>query len=108
MALSDELAKLQELHQRGALTDDEFSRAKARLLDGAPGSTETSSDAAVSAINSLRRSSSDRWIAGVCGGIAEATGIDSWAWRLVFALLLLCWGVGLLVYVLMWIFVPRE
>ena len=23
MALSDELAKLQELHQRGALTDDE-------------------------------------------------------------------------------------
>ncbi|MGE5731074.1 MAG: SHOCT domain-containing protein, partial [Gemmatimonas sp.] len=35
MALSDELAKLQALHQRGALTDDEFSRAKARLLDGA-------------------------------------------------------------------------
>ena len=108
MALSDELAKLQELHQRGALTDDEFSRAKARLLDGEPGSTDRPSDAAKVAINSLRRSSSDRWIAGVCGGIAEATGIDSWAWRLVFVLLLLCWGVGLAVYVLMWIFVPRE
>ena len=40
MALSDELAKLQELHQRGALTDDEFSRAKARLLEGAASSTE--------------------------------------------------------------------
>jgi phage shock protein C len=108
MALSDELAKLQELHQRGALTDDEFSRAKARLLDSEPGATEAPSDAAKAAINSLRRSSSDRWIAGVCGGIAEATGIDSWAWRLVFVLLLLCWGVGLMVYVLMWIFVPRE
>ena len=108
MALSDELAKLQELHQRGGLTDDEFSRAKARLLDGAPGSTETHSDAAIAAINSLRRSTSDRWIAGVCGGIAEATGVDSWVWRLVFALLLLCWGVGLLAYVLMWIFVPKE
>jgi phage shock protein PspC (stress-responsive transcriptional regulator) len=108
MALSDELAKLQELHQRGALTDDEFSRAKARLLGGEPGSSETPSDAAKAAINSLRRSSSDRWIAGVCGGIAEATGIDSWAWRLVFVLLLLCWGIGVVVYVLMWIFVPRE
>ena len=108
MALSDELTKLQELHERGGLTDDEFSRAKARLLEGGSGSTEAHSDAAIAAINSLRRSADDRWIAGVCGGIAEATGIDSWVWRLVFALLLLCWGVGLLVYVLMWIFVPKE
>jgi phage shock protein PspC (stress-responsive transcriptional regulator) len=44
----------------------------------------------------------------VCGGIAEATGVDSWAWRLLFVLLLLCWGTGLVVYVLMWIFVPKE
>ena len=107
MALSDELAKLQELHQRGALTDDEFSRAKARLLDGAA-TTEAPSGAAVAAINALRRSASDRWIAGVCGGIAKATGVDSWAWRLLFVLLLLCWGTGLVVYVLMWIFVPKE
>ena len=33
MALSDELSKLQELHQRDALTDEEFTRAKARLLN---------------------------------------------------------------------------
>ena len=113
MALSDELAKLQELHQRGALTDDEFSRAKARLLEGEASSAEASSaeapsSAAVEAINALRRSASDRWIAGVCGGLAEATGVDSWAWRLLFVLLLLCWGTGLVVYVLMWIFVPKE
>ena len=31
MALSDELTKLQDLHQRGVLTDEEYSRAKARL-----------------------------------------------------------------------------
>jgi phage shock protein C len=108
MGLSDELAKLQELHQRGALTDDEFSRAKARLLEGAASSTEAPSGAAVEAINALRRSASDRWIAGVCGGLAAATGVDSWAWRLLFVLLLLCWGTGLVVYVLMWIFVPKE
>ncbi len=108
MALSDELAQLQELHQHGALTDDEFSRAKARLLDGAASSTEAPPGATVAAINALRRSTGDRWIAGVCGGIAEATGLDSWVWRLLFVLLLLCWGTGLVVYVLMWIFVPKE
>jgi phage shock protein PspC (stress-responsive transcriptional regulator) len=107
MALSDELAKLQDLHQRGALTDDEFSRAKARVLDGAASATE-SPPAAITAINALRRSASDRWIAGVCGGIARATGVESWVWRLIFVLLLLCGGTGLLLYVLMWIFVPSE
>ncbi len=30
MALSDELDKLQDLHQRGALIDAEFARARAR------------------------------------------------------------------------------
>ena len=43
----------------------------------------------VAAINLLRRSRSDRWIAGVCGGIAVITGVDSWIWRLMFALLFL-------------------
>jgi phage shock protein PspC (stress-responsive transcriptional regulator) len=108
MALSDELAKLQDLHQRGALTDDEFSRAKARVLEGDASSTEAPSPAAIAAINALRRSASDRWIAGVCGGIARATGVESWVWRLLFVLLLLCGGTGLVIYVLMWIFVPSE
>ena len=108
MALSDELAKLQDLHQRGALTDDEFSRAKARVLEGVASSTEAPSAAAIAAINALRRSASDRWIAGVCGGLARATGVESWVWRLLFVLLLLCGGTGVVIYVLMWIFVPSE
>lgn len=109
MALSDELTKLQDLHQRGALTDDEFSRAKARLLDeNAAPAAAPKSPSAVAAINSLRRSVNDRWIAGVCGGIAGATGVDSWVWRLLFALLLLCGGAGLVLYLLLWIFVPTE
>jgi len=33
MAISEELAKLQDLHQQGALSDEEFSRAKARVLN---------------------------------------------------------------------------
>lgn len=109
MALSDELTKLQDLHQRGILTDEEFSRAKARLPDeGAePNATSTPSPA-VAVVNALRRSGSDRWIGGVCGGIARATGVDSWVWRLLFTLLLLCGGAGLVLYLLLWIFVPTE
>jgi phage shock protein PspC (stress-responsive transcriptional regulator) len=109
MALSDELAKLQDLHQRGALPDDEFTRAKARLLDDAksPAGTPPPSDALAS-LNALRRSRSDRWLAGVCGGIARATGMESWLTRLLFAVLLLFGGTGLVVYLLLWIFVPNE
>ena len=103
MSLADELIKLDELRTRGVLTTDEFERAKARLLQPdappAPG---------VAAINNLRRSATDRWIGGVCGGLALPTGVDSWVWRLIFAVLLLLGGTGLLLYVLLWIFVPSE
>jgi phage shock protein C len=44
----------------------------------------------------------------VCGGLAEATGLAPWAWRLVFAVLTLWGGAGLLIYVLMWVFVPNT
>jgi phage shock protein C len=105
MALSDELGKLDELHQRGALTDEEFSCAKSRLLRGESAAADAP---AVAAINALRRSRTDRWIAGVCGGLARSTGVESWAWRLLFALLLLFGGAGFVLYVLLWIFVPSE
>ncbi len=105
MTLSDELSKLAELRESGTLTDEEFVRAKARLLNA-----EETRDTPplASAVNAFRRSRSDRWIAGVCGGIARSTGIESWAWRLIFAVLALCGGVGLLIYVLLAIFVPSR
>jgi phage shock protein C len=106
MGLADELHRLDELRTRGALTEEEFQRAKARLLD-AP--LPLASDVpAVAAINLLRRSRGDRWIGGVCGGIAVITGVDSWIWRLLFALLFLFGGTGALIYLLLWIFVPNE
>jgi phage shock protein C len=46
----------------------------------------------------IRRAKRDRWIAGVCGGIAHTYGYKLWVVRLVFVLLaLLLPGVGLLV-----------
>ena len=104
MSLSEELDRLGGLHERGVLSDDEFARAKARVLAGAP---ETGAPPRV-AVNALRRSRHDRWLGGVCGGIARVTGVESWVWRLLFTLLTLCAGSGLLVYVLMWILVPAD
>jgi phage shock protein C len=105
MSLSDELSKLSELRQSGTLTEEEFVRAKERLLNAQePRSVPPLS----AAVNTFRRSRNDRWIAGVCGGIAHATGLESWAWRLIFTVLLLCGGAGLLAYVLLAIFVPSE
>ena len=110
MALSDELAKLQELHQRGALTDEEYARAKARVLDAAHahGGSAPGAPAFVAAANDLRRARSDRWVGGVCGGIARATGLQSWLWRLLFATLAFFAGTGIVLYLLLWIFVPEE
>jgi phage shock protein PspC (stress-responsive transcriptional regulator) len=103
MTLAEELAKLEEMHQRGGLTDTEFAQAKGRLLGAAaaPGSKLT-------ALNGLRRSTSDSWIGGVCGGLAAFTGMDSWLWRLLFALTLLAGGIGFVIYVLLWILVPLD
>lgn len=105
MPLPDDLSRLDDLRQRGVLSDDEFARAKARLLDGAAAPASTGVGAA---INGARRSRNDRWIAGVCGGLANLTGVASWFWRLAFVLLALCGGAGVVAYVLLWIFVPDE
>jgi phage shock protein C len=105
MTLADELSKLAELRANGGLTEEEFKRAKERLLN-----TEQtpSNDPLATVVNSFRRSRNDRWFGGVCGGIARSTGVEAWIWRLLFAALFICAGVGLVLYVLLWIFVPSE
>jgi phage shock protein PspC (stress-responsive transcriptional regulator) len=118
MSDSTELEKLAELQQRGVLTAEEFARAKERLLGGAgsaaAGATASQQRSAYSSsvssggINELRRSRDDRWIGGVCGGIAKLTGIESWLCRLLLTVLALFAGSGVLVYILLWIFVPEE
>jgi phage shock protein C len=111
MNLADDLQKLHNLREQGALTDEEFTLAKKRLLEGAAEDakpkTERPSEPA-SALKQFRRSITDRWIGGVCGGLAEITGIPSWSWRILFVLTALLHGIGVIMYVLLWIFVPVQ
>ena len=106
---AEELNKLADLHARGVLSDEEFAKAKARVLNG---STTSYSGATagpnVGTVNGLRRACIDRWLGGVCGGIARVTGLDSWVWRLIFTVLFLAFGTGVFLYILLWIFVPEE
>jgi phage shock protein PspC (stress-responsive transcriptional regulator) len=59
-------------------------------------------------LRSLSRSQTDKWIGGVCGGFGKHTPVPAWLWRVAFCLLFFCVGTGLLVYLLLWIFMPRE
>jgi phage shock protein C len=106
MSISNDLERLAELHRSGALSDAEFATAKARAL----GSTanDGADSAAARWLRGLRRSRADRWLGGVCGGLAPATGLPAWLWRLIFVALVVCGGTGLLLYVLLWILVPKE
>jgi phage shock protein PspC (stress-responsive transcriptional regulator) len=107
MSLAEELGKLEALRTQGVLSQSEFDQAKRRLLDG-PAPPGGGGSGAASAINRLRRSRSDKWIGGVCGGLAAITGVESWAWRLILTVLFLFGGAGGLLYILLWIFVPLE
>ena len=114
MNVSEEIKRLHELHLAGALSDAEFAQAKAKLLSNINlGKSDSPSDSApsndlVQEFNRLRRSRNDRWLGGVCGGLGRASGMEAWIWRLVFVLFTLTFGFGVVIYLLLWIFVPDE
>jgi phage shock protein PspC (stress-responsive transcriptional regulator) len=56
----------------------------------------------------LHLSRADRKIAGVCGGLGEWLDIDPVFLRVAFILLAMVAGVGIAVYILMWLFLPRA
>ncbi len=83
-------------------TPDDFGAAtnsdNDNPLDNATGSN----------LSALRRSKSDRMIAGVCGGFAEHFKIDAAMLRLVSAILVLFGGLSLWVYVILWLIIPEQ
>ncbi len=55
-----------------------------------------------------RTNRTDRWIGGVCGGIARRTGLRSWQVRALFLLSVLLPGPQVLVYLALWVLMPAE
>ena len=56
----------------------------------------------------LYRSRTNRKLAGVCGGLAQYFNADATLIRVLFVILALLGGPGLVIYLLMWILVPEE
>lgn len=56
----------------------------------------------------LHKSSSDKKIAGVCGGIAEWLGVDPTIIRIAWAVLAFGWGTGILLYLICAFVLPEE
>ncbi len=54
----------------------------------------------------LRRIKGKHWLGGVCAGVGYWLGVATWLVRLLWTVLILCYGIGALVYVLLWIFMP--
>jgi phage shock protein PspC (stress-responsive transcriptional regulator) len=115
MSVTDELERLEKLRAGGALSDAEYAQAKAHALGGgAAGGAGASGGAGAGGtphsgfLHRLTLSTTDRVIGGVCGGLGAHTGLPSWAWRVIFCATVFYFGVGLLFYILLWIFIPRD
>ncbi len=59
-------------------------------------------------IRRLTRSRDDKWIAGVCGGIAEYFGWNPTVVRVLFILSFLLPWPHVLVYLVLWVVIPRA
>ncbi|MDR2084809.1 MAG: PspC domain-containing protein [Bacteroidales bacterium] len=56
----------------------------------------------------LKRSNTNSVIAGVCGGLGEYFDIDPIIFRIIFVVLFFAGGGGGIIYLILWIFIPRD
>ena len=59
-------------------------------------------------MSTLRRPRDDRWIAGVCSGIARRFGMSPNVVRLLFVISCILPGPQFLIYLALWIILPNE
>ena len=105
MNIVDELERLRSLYESGAINADEYEHAKAKILNQ---STSNFSQTSSNWLQSFRRSRRDQWLGGICGALSEMTEIPSWVLRFIFCFVFFAYGLGGLVYILLWVFVPLE
>ncbi|MBP5515374.1 MAG: PspC domain-containing protein [Bacteroidales bacterium] len=59
-------------------------------------------------VKRLTRSTSDKKIAGVCGGIANYLNVDPTVVRIIFLVALICGSIGFWAYIITWIAAPED
>jgi phage shock protein PspC (stress-responsive transcriptional regulator) len=105
MSVADELERLADLHSRGLLNDVEFAQAKLLVLSSQRASRPIDIPRS---LQGLRRSSRDAYIGGICSGMGEATSLPAWPFRTVFVILGVTAGIGVVLYLVLWVLIPPE
>ena len=59
-------------------------------------------------VRKLTRSTTDRRIAGVCGGLANYLTVDPVVLRIIFLISLVFGGLGLWAYLVIWLVAPED
>jgi phage shock protein C len=56
----------------------------------------------------LQRSRTEKMVGGVCGGLAEYFSVDPTIVRILWVLITLLGGAGIILYVILWVIMPLE
>src|SRR5919205_2440986 len=56
----------------------------------------------------LTRSTTDKYVAGVSGGLGRYFGLDPVLFRIAFGVSIVFGGIGILAYVALWLFLPTD
>ncbi len=59
-------------------------------------------------LRQLRKSSTDRQLDGICGGLGEYTPLPSWMWRVAFVALCFAGGAGVVAYLILSLLMPKA
>jgi phage shock protein C len=98
--------------QTTRLSTDTATPADGVPLDGSttvPPSIGPAPEPAAASKFRLRRSRTNRMVAGVCGGLAESLGVDATVLRIgLVTLTVLGFGVGIVVYAAIWMLAPET
>ena len=92
---------VQALKKNNLGRDEEFETAESETV-------ETAETTRASGAKRLRKSATDKKLAGVCGGIAEYLKVDPAIVRLVTVVLMFGWGSGILAYLVCALVLPEE
>ena len=108
--LSEQAPTGRSLHERGQDNQEWRTRHRHSLIDtGQPAPQVRITKGGVMAqTRKLYRSRTDRKLAGVCGGLAQYFNADPTLIRVLFVVLALLGGPGLVIYLVLWILVPEE
>ena len=81
---------------------------RVRTVKGGHGTTAVTTTRGVNDVNRLTRPRNDRWIAGVCAGLARRFGLSSGTVRLIFVVSCLLPGPQFILYLILWALMPSE